>query len=195
MSNWLGAGEQFCHTALAMSCGTYRRHMATAQKREHIAAQLKEIPEKSDRQVAKALGVSHHTVSEERAALGAGGQIAHQPTRTGTKSRLVGDIVRVLELVQVISMGFGLAVSLRPINLYSLADDAVTALTGRGGTTPLLGYLVTQAGFAGQLVKVDVATTPCGCGGKIIAIGGVGSRYSRCQQQGEKGVCHSSILR
>ena len=40
-----------------------RRHLTREQKRELIAAQLKDTPEKSNRQIAKALVLSEHTVA------------------------------------------------------------------------------------------------------------------------------------
>lgn len=43
-----------------------RRHLTTEQKREAIARQLQRTPEKSDRQVAAALGVSDPTVGKVR---------------------------------------------------------------------------------------------------------------------------------
>ena len=44
-----------------------RRHLDRAQKRELIAAQLKDTPEKSNRQIAEGLRVDHKTVQSVRA--------------------------------------------------------------------------------------------------------------------------------
>jgi len=54
-----------------------RRHLTQEQRRELIRAQLIETPEKSDRQIAAGLGVSHHTVGTQREELETRGQIAH----------------------------------------------------------------------------------------------------------------------
>lgn len=54
-----------------------RRQLNRDQKQQLIREQLKETPEKSDRQIASSLGVSHHTVSNQRNELQSGGQIAH----------------------------------------------------------------------------------------------------------------------
>lgn len=46
-----------------------RRHLTQEQKRGLIREQLKETPEKSDRQIAKDLGVSDKTVGSQRKEL------------------------------------------------------------------------------------------------------------------------------
>ncbi len=48
--------------------------------RELVKQQLAETPEKSDRQIAAGLGVSHHTVADQREKLESVGQIARQET-------------------------------------------------------------------------------------------------------------------
>ena len=52
-----------------------RRHLTQEQRRELIRQQLKETPEKSDRQIAAGLGVSHVTVAARRNELESIGQI------------------------------------------------------------------------------------------------------------------------
>lgn len=64
-----------------------RRHLNQAQKRELIAAQLMETPEKSDRQIAVGLGVSHPTVSAVRNELEKNGDVENFTTSTDTKGR------------------------------------------------------------------------------------------------------------
>lgn len=60
-----------------------RRQLSQEQRRELIRQQLKETPEKSDRQIAAGLGISHHTVSARRNELEQGGQIAHLDKSVG----------------------------------------------------------------------------------------------------------------
>ena len=64
-----------------------RRHLSREQKRDLIREQLIETPEKSDRQIATALGVSHTTVNTTRNALESGGQIGHLKTRVGADGK------------------------------------------------------------------------------------------------------------
>ena len=71
----------------ATSANFHRRHLTTEQKREAIAKLIKALPEKSDRQIAAMLGVSHHTVGTVRAEMERRGQIAHVETRTDSKGR------------------------------------------------------------------------------------------------------------
>lgn len=52
-----------------------RRHLNQEQKRELIRAQLRETPEKSDREIARLFGVSHTTVAVLRLELESSGQI------------------------------------------------------------------------------------------------------------------------
>ena len=55
-----------------------------AGKRQLIEAKLLADPERSDRAIAKDIGVSHHTVATVRSELESGGQIAHlEKPRTG----------------------------------------------------------------------------------------------------------------
>jgi len=66
-----------------------RRHLSQEQRRQLIAAQLAEVPEASNRQVARDLGVSHHTVEGVRTNLEATGQIAQSVTRQGADGRTI----------------------------------------------------------------------------------------------------------
>lgn len=54
-----------------------RRHLSSAQKRALIAEQLKDTPERSNRQIAGGLGVDHKTVATVRDDLGRRGEIPH----------------------------------------------------------------------------------------------------------------------
>lgn len=72
---------------LVLALHLHRRHLTQAQRRELIAQQLKETPQKSDRQVAAALGVSPTTVGTIRGDLEAGGEVSRLDTRTDTKGR------------------------------------------------------------------------------------------------------------
>jgi hypothetical protein len=62
--------------AHARTLNLARRHLSGEQRRELIAQQLRETPEQSNRQIADALGVSHHTVADQRVQLESIGQIA-----------------------------------------------------------------------------------------------------------------------
>lgn len=64
-----------------------RRHLNQTQKRELIASQLKETPQRSNRQIAADLQVNHETVQSVRAEQERRGGIRHVATRTDTKGR------------------------------------------------------------------------------------------------------------
>ena len=68
--------------AHARALNMARRHLDQAQKRAAIAAQIKDTPERSDRQIAAGLGVSHHTVAAQREDLESIGQIAQCSRQT-----------------------------------------------------------------------------------------------------------------
>jgi hypothetical protein len=53
-----------------------------------IAEQLKDTPEKSNRQIAEGLKVSHHTVTGVREELENGGQIAHHEKRVDKRGTM-----------------------------------------------------------------------------------------------------------
>lgn len=65
-----------------------RRHLSSEQKRRVIADQLRETPEKADREIGRLLGVHHETVGAVRAELIASGEIRQieqrEVTRGGT---------------------------------------------------------------------------------------------------------------
>jgi ParB-like chromosome segregation protein Spo0J len=62
-----------------------RRHLNSEARRVLIRDELFENADRSDREIARGLGVSDHTVAEVRAELVAGAQIAHQQTRKDAK--------------------------------------------------------------------------------------------------------------
>jgi hypothetical protein len=64
-----------------------RRHLNREQKRELMAALLKANPEKSNRQIAKTVKASDHTVGTVRTEMEGRAQIAHVETRTDSKGR------------------------------------------------------------------------------------------------------------
>ena len=64
-----------------------RRHLTNKQRRILIQDQLKATPEKSDRQIAEALGVSQPTVSTQRAELEQTGDVKKFITSTDTLGR------------------------------------------------------------------------------------------------------------
>ena len=64
-----------------------RRHLTSGQKRGLIREQLKETPEKSDRQIAQALGVDKNTVTARRKELEAGGEIHHVENIIGSDGK------------------------------------------------------------------------------------------------------------
>jgi predicted ArsR family transcriptional regulator len=61
--------------------------MSQEQRRELIKQQLIETPDVSDRQIAKGLGISHHTVGKQREELEGRGQIAHVDSVKDTLGR------------------------------------------------------------------------------------------------------------
>ena len=69
---WSGNSSE---AAFVISRNIHRRHLTRDQKHELIAALLKEIPERSNRQIAKDVKVDHKTVSAERSKLEATGEI------------------------------------------------------------------------------------------------------------------------
>lgn len=76
--------EKYTH---ARKLNMARRHLTQEQKRGLIREQLKETPEKSDRQIAKDLGVHHTTVSTQRARLESTNQVANLATSTGSDGK------------------------------------------------------------------------------------------------------------
>jgi hypothetical protein len=73
--------------SFVISANFHRRHLDAEQKRVVIANLIKAHPDKSDRQIAEMIRVSHHTVASVRTEMERRGQIAHVETRTDTKGR------------------------------------------------------------------------------------------------------------
>lgn len=76
--------EKYTH---ARKLNMARRHLTQEQKRGLIREQLKETPEKSDRQIAKDLGVNHETVGSQRKNLETRGEIRHVSKSVDTLGR------------------------------------------------------------------------------------------------------------
>jgi hypothetical protein len=70
-----------------ISANLARRHLSADDKRKVIGNLILAQPDKSDRQIAEMLRVSHHTVASVRAEMEGRGQIAHVSTRTDSKGR------------------------------------------------------------------------------------------------------------
>ena len=64
-----------------------RRQLSQEQRRDLIREQLRETPEKSDRQIATALGVSNSTVSSQRKAMIADNQVCESHTSIGADGK------------------------------------------------------------------------------------------------------------
>jgi hypothetical protein len=73
--------------AYVISANIHRRHLDAEQKRWVIGNLILAFPDKSDRQIAEMIRVSHHTVASVRTEMERRGQIAHVETRTDTKGR------------------------------------------------------------------------------------------------------------
>jgi hypothetical protein len=73
--------------AFVISANIHRRHLTAEQKRELIERLIKAEPEKSNRQVAKATGVSHEHVRKVRGELEESGDVATVATSIDTKGR------------------------------------------------------------------------------------------------------------
>lgn len=65
-----------------------RRHLDQAQRRALIDAELKQVPQASDRRIADGLGVDHKTVGAARDRLESTGEIPQLDKREGRDSRL-----------------------------------------------------------------------------------------------------------
>jgi hypothetical protein len=74
-------------SAYVISANIHRRHLTAEQKRKVIANLILAHPDKSDRQIAEMIRVSHHTVASVRDEMEGRGQIAHVETRTDAKGR------------------------------------------------------------------------------------------------------------
>ena len=64
-----------------------RRHLNRDQKQELIREQLRETPEKSDRQIARELGVHQSTVGSQRKELEWSGEVSKLDTSTGSDGK------------------------------------------------------------------------------------------------------------
>jgi len=73
--------------AYVISKNLHRRHLTSEQKRDLIAKLLKANPEKSNRQIAAAVGVDHKTVTVVRAESVATGEIPQLDKTTGRDGR------------------------------------------------------------------------------------------------------------
>lgn len=73
--------------AKSVSLNIHRRQLTQEQKRQIIAQQVMVAPEKSNREHAKATGVSHHTVASVRDNLEATGQIAQLEKTVGADGK------------------------------------------------------------------------------------------------------------
>jgi ParB/RepB/Spo0J family partition protein len=80
-------GEEEELRALARALNLARRQLSQVQKREIIADQLQETPDRTNRVIAKMLGVSHPTVASVRADLEAVGKIYQQDQRVGSDGK------------------------------------------------------------------------------------------------------------
>src|SRR5215472_12322307 len=72
---------------LARALNLARRTLTSEQKRAIIADQLAESPGRTNRMIAKLLGVDHKTVASVRAEAERLGEIPQHPTRTGRDGR------------------------------------------------------------------------------------------------------------
>jgi ParB-like chromosome segregation protein Spo0J len=70
-----------------ISCNIHRRHLSPWERRDLLVKLLKLHPEKSNRSMAKAVGVSHPYVAKVRKELEKSGDVETVSTRTDTKSR------------------------------------------------------------------------------------------------------------
>lgn len=98
----IGLGSDEDKRTHARALNIARRHLDSKQKRELIAAELKDDPERSNRQIGEALGVDKNTVTSVRQELEGRGEIHHvstitdtagrqQPSRKPTKTILIDD--------------------------------------------------------------------------------------------------------
>jgi hypothetical protein len=72
----------------ALSANLHRRHLTLEQKRKLIAALIKQQPQKSDRQISKATGVSHPTVAKIRTKLEGAGDVEKITTSIDSQGRV-----------------------------------------------------------------------------------------------------------
>jgi N6-adenosine-specific RNA methylase IME4 len=72
---------------LAEDLNLHRRHLTREQLRDAIARRLKRTPEQSNRHIAAAVGVDHHTVASIRRVLQASGEFPQLPKTIGRDGR------------------------------------------------------------------------------------------------------------
>lgn len=72
---------------LARVLNAQRRQLSTEEKRECIEGQLRDTPEKSNREIASMFGFDHKTVQDVREGLEGRGEIPHVETRTDSLGR------------------------------------------------------------------------------------------------------------
>jgi hypothetical protein len=73
--------------AHARTLNLARRHLSQEQRRELIRQQIQETPERSNRQIAALLGVSHPTVAVVRCELELAGQVVNLTTSQGADGK------------------------------------------------------------------------------------------------------------
>jgi ParB-like chromosome segregation protein Spo0J len=73
--------------AYVISTNLHRRHLNPEQREEALFKLIAHAPEKSDRQIAKEIGVDHKTIGRARAKGEDVGRIPHVETRTDTRGR------------------------------------------------------------------------------------------------------------
>jgi ParB-like chromosome segregation protein Spo0J len=72
---------------LALALNLNRRNLSQKQKREVIAALVRQDPERTDRRIAESAGVDNKTVARVRAKLEAGEEIPHVTQRQDSRGR------------------------------------------------------------------------------------------------------------
>jgi hypothetical protein len=86
--------------AFIISANIRRRHLSTEQKQDLIAQLLKDDPTRSDRAIARNVGVDKNTVATVRAKQESRGEIHHVETRVDSKGRRQPAIKPKIDLVR-----------------------------------------------------------------------------------------------
>ena len=73
--------------AFVMSLNIHRRHLSSEQRREVVAALLKQQPSRSNRAIGTQVKVSDKTVAAERRRMEARAEIPHAPLRFDSRGR------------------------------------------------------------------------------------------------------------
>lgn len=71
----------------AYRLNTARRHLTPTQTRMAVAEALRRFPDRSNREIAAIMGISHPTVGKYRSQLEASGQVVSVTTRTGADGK------------------------------------------------------------------------------------------------------------